>query len=107
MVINAGFVSQAYPENARWGGHQVTHEFLYNLECPVPLLGKRRRQPLFKIWWGEGPGGPSLPLRYSPSWASHQGWLVLPTAADLQYPQVPFLLTLFWPQLGSCVFPQG
>ena len=39
MVINAGFVSQAYPENARWGGHQVTHEFLYILECPVPLLG--------------------------------------------------------------------
>ena len=22
------------------GGHQVIHEFLYILECPVPLLGR-------------------------------------------------------------------
>ena len=40
MVINVAFVSQAYPKNVRWGGHQVTHEFLYIPECPVPLLGK-------------------------------------------------------------------
>ena len=39
-VINAAFVSPAYPENVRWGGHQVTHEFLYIPECPVPLLGR-------------------------------------------------------------------
>ena len=35
MVINAAFVSQAYPKNV---SHQVTHEFLYIPECPVPLL---------------------------------------------------------------------
>ena len=23
-----------------WGEHQVIHEFLYILECPVPLLGR-------------------------------------------------------------------
>ena len=28
------------------------------------------------------------------------------TAAGLQSPQVPFLLTIFWPQLGSYAFPQ-
>ena len=66
MVINAGFVSQAYPENARWGGHQVTHEFLYIPECPVPLLGRDllsklgaqvtfplTKDPLFK--WAQPP----------------------------------------------------
>ena len=35
------------------------------------------------------------------------GVAILPTASGLQYPQVPFLLTIFWPQVGSCVFPQG
>ena len=39
MVTNAAFVSQASPENVRWG-HQVTHKFLYIPECPVPLLGR-------------------------------------------------------------------
>ena len=29
MVMNAAFVSLAYPENVRWGGHQLTHEFLF------------------------------------------------------------------------------
>ena len=28
------------PGNVRWGGHKVTHEFLYIPECPVPLLGR-------------------------------------------------------------------
>ena len=40
MVINAAFVSQVYPKNVICGEHQVTHEFLYIPECPVPLLGR-------------------------------------------------------------------
>ena len=40
MVTNAASVSLAYPENVRWGEHQVIHEFLYIPECPVPLLGR-------------------------------------------------------------------
>ena len=37
MVINAAFVSQVYSKNV---SHQVTHEFLYIPEHPVPLLGR-------------------------------------------------------------------
>ena len=40
MVINAAFVSQAYRRNVRWGGHQVTHEFIYIPE-PNTFVGKR------------------------------------------------------------------
>ena len=39
-VINAAFVSQAFPRNVRCGGHQVTNEFLYIPKWPVPLLGR-------------------------------------------------------------------
>ena len=28
------------PRKCQMGGHQVTHEFLYIPECPVPLLGR-------------------------------------------------------------------
>ena len=28
------------PGNVRWGGHQVTHEFLYIPECPIPCWGE-------------------------------------------------------------------
>ena len=55
------------------GGHQVTHEFLYILECLVPLLGRDllselgaqvtfpppMKDPLFE--WAQ-------PLTYSSSW---------------------------------------
>ena len=28
------------PRKCQMGGHQMTHEFLYIPECPVPLLGR-------------------------------------------------------------------
>ena len=40
IVINEAFVSQAYPQKRQMGGHQGIHEFLYILECSVPLLGR-------------------------------------------------------------------
>ena len=40
MVVNVAYMSLAHPENVRWGEYQVTHDFLYIPECPVPLLGR-------------------------------------------------------------------
>ena len=40
MVVNVAYMSVAHPENVRWGEHQVTHDFLYIPERPVPLLGR-------------------------------------------------------------------
>ena len=44
------------------GGHLVTHEFLYFLECPIPLLGRDLRQE----WGHKSPLPPE-------SWEPHLG----------------------------------
>ena len=40
MVINCSLCVSSVPRKCHMGGHQVTHEFLYISECPVPLLGR-------------------------------------------------------------------
>ena len=66
IVIKCSLCVSSLPQKCQIGEHQVTHEFLYIPECPVPLLGRdllsklgaqvtfpRTKDPLFE--WAHPP----------------------------------------------------